>query len=167
MPGSNWPRRQRVARGAGWSLPVPRRPLEAPETASSQEQQVASMDGYDKETKVHCSRWQQQAHVPIHKRGPPLAWRTRLVFVLMLGAAVLSLLGASMLLQRRQQALTGTAATSAARAIAMGRPQRPQPDQHRLLLATHNRLMWYTPATNSTEVLHEGQVGAARPSSLP
>lgn len=31
-------------------------------------------------------------------------------------------------------------------------------DQHRILLATHNRLSWYFPATDTLHVLHQGQV---------
>jgi hypothetical protein len=31
-------------------------------------------------------------------------------------------------------------------------------DQHRVMLATHNRLAWYYPITDTMHVLHQGQV---------
>jgi hypothetical protein len=72
--------------------------------------------------------------------------------------------------QRHVTSLGGSADAADALSALLRRSHAARAPEHRLLLSTHNRLMWYTPATGGVKLLHEGQVGqrgraGARPSS--
>ena len=69
--------------------------------------------------------------------------------------------------QRQQQQQVSVPATSGGRFPSVQRlsQQRPQVGKGgallRLMMASHNRLFWYYPGTNVSEVLHDGQVRVA------
>jgi hypothetical protein len=98
----------------------------------------------------------------IYKR--PVGWR-RLLLLLALGVVAvwclsrveppqleLQAVSNSMRSKRERTWYRQSAVAATRQALAVSTPPV------RLLLATHNRLVWYTPSDKTIEVIHEGQV---------
>lgn len=88
------------------------------------------------------------------RRGPARVQKSLILLAVLLTAVT------SLYMVHVQRALRrgGAADRVAAPRLRGSLSERDLPS-HRLLLATHNRLMWYTPATDEVRLLHEGEVG--------